>query len=392
MAIDIIMPKLGLTMSEGTIIKWHKSEGDYIEKGDVIFELETDKSINEETAKQSGYLLKTYYAEGDVAPILTRVAVMGEKDEIIEDQLPEEELFDFKEEKEEEKVIAAPPVQKNDNNGETRVIASPLARKIANQMGINISDVVATNNKRIVADDVRSFSDTQLSTPLEMQNLQAAPMSGMRKTIAKRMHGSLQENAQTTSKVVVDMTEATRWRNQFRGKNIPISYNDIIAYTVCKALMEYPAINSELVGESIITKPFVNLGIAVALEEGLIVPVLNNANSMKLTELSSAIKEKSDAAREGKLSSDEFNGGSFTISNLGMYGLDEFVAIINPPEAGILAVGAVREAPAVVDGSLCVRSLMTLTLSYDHRIVDGAPAAQFLMRVKELLEQPYLLL
>ena len=393
MAIDIIMPKLGLTMSEGTIIKWHKSEGDYVEKGDVILELESDKSINEEVAKHSGYLLKTYYDEGDVVPILTRIAVLGEKDEQIEEQIEgqieeqsrEAVAVQAKQDTQTSTAVPAAP-------GNARVIASPLARKTAKLLGVDLSAVVAASGKRIVAKDVYDFSDNHTVLPTAPRRAQKAPMSRMRKTIAARMHNSLQTNAQTTQRTIVDMTEAAKLRDQFKESGSIVSYNAIVAYITCKALMEYPVLNSELADDCIMEKTYVNLGIAVALDAGLIVPVLRDADRMSLTEISTAIREKSQAAREGKLSLDDCTGGSFTISNLGMYGLDEFVAIINPPEAGILAVGAVREAPVAVDGGLYVRQVMTLTLSYDHRIVDGAPAAQFLMRVKELLERPNLLL
>ncbi len=399
MAIDVIMPKLGLTMFEGKIIKWHKSEGDYVNEGDVILELESDKSVNEEVARQSGYLLKTFYEEGDVVPILTRIAVIGEKGE----EIPEEPKAEVK------TAVPAPvdapvPEVKPEANAQPatpapaaggRIIASPLARKVAKQLGMDLSKVVMpAGRRRITVKDVEDHAATldHRATSIVSREAQRVPMSGMRKTIAQRMHDSLQTNAQTSHRVTVDMNQVAEMRAQLKKSGRKVSYNDIIAYATCKALTEFPAINAELSGNEIIQKPFVNLGVAVALDSGLIVPVLRDADRKNLMELSAAIREKGEAARSGRLSPDDYQGGSFTLSNLGMYGLDDFVAIINPPEAGILAVGAVRETPAVVDGALCVRLQMTLTFSYDHRIVDGAPAAQFLMRIKELLEHPYLLL
>ena len=248
MAIDIIMPKLGLTMSEGMIVKWHKSEGDYIEKGDVVLEVESDKSVNEEVAKHSGYLLKRYFAEGEMAPILTRIAVIGEKGEQVPDDAPAAKA------PAEAAASAAPaapvaaetPAATPVASGSTRIIASPLARKIAKQLGVDLSVVVASNGRRIVAKDVQAAAGSPASfAPSAQRKAQVVPMSGMRKTIARRMHGSLQTNAQTTQRVVVDMTEAAKLRSQYKQTGRKVSYNDIVAYATCKALMEHPGVNAE---------------------------------------------------------------------------------------------------------------------------------------------------
>jgi pyruvate dehydrogenase E2 component (dihydrolipoamide acetyltransferase) len=220
------------------------------------------------------------------------------------------------------------------------------------------------------------------------------PLRGMRKIIAERMKQSQNENAQTSHRIAVRMDEAFKVRAAFDKK---ISYNDLIALATVRALRDFPQVNAELTSEGIWQKEFVNLGIAVALDEGLIVPVVKDADLLSITGLAAVIKELAEKARTGKLQSDEYSGGTFTLSNLGMFGLEEFVAIINPPEAGILAVGKIEDTPVAVqksDGTKAVEihPLMKLTLSYDHRVVDGAPAAQFLARIKEYLEQPYRML
>jgi pyruvate dehydrogenase E2 component (dihydrolipoamide acetyltransferase) len=216
----------------------------------------------------------------------------------------------------------------------------------------------------------------------------------MRKLIAERMKQSQNENAQTCHRVSVRMDEAVRLRTALEKA---VGYNDLIAMATIRALRDFPAVNAELTPEGIWQKDFVNLGVAVALDGGLIVPVVKDADLLSLKELAEAIRELADKARKGTLQSDEYSGGSFTLSNLGMFGLEEFVAIINPPEAGILAVGKIEDTPVAVtcaDGKKAVEihPVMKLTLSYDHRIVDGAPAAQFLSRIKEYLENPYKLL
>jgi pyruvate dehydrogenase E2 component (dihydrolipoamide acetyltransferase) len=214
-------------------------------------------------------------------------------------------------------------------------------------------------------------------------------MAGMRRVIAERMKQSQNANAQASHRIAVRMDEATRLRLSL---NKEVGFNDLIALAVTRSLLDFPAMNSELVSEGIWRKDFVNLGIAVAVDKGLIVPVIKDADLLSLRELSAAIKSMAEKARSGTLQSDEYTGGSFTISNLGMFGLEDFTAIINPPEAGILAVGKIEDTPVAVNGNVEIKPLMKLTLSYDHRIVDGAPAAQFLSAIKEYLENPYKLL
>lgn len=218
------------------------------------------------------------------------------------------------------------------------------------------------------------------------------PFKGMRKVIAERMLESLHTAAQVTHRMKVDMSEAVRIHEAFNKAGNKISYNDIIIYATCRALKEYPVLNSELKGEGIVLKSYVNIGIAVMVENGLIVPVKKDADLMTLEEISLTVRELAEKAREGKLKPEEYQGGSFTISNLGMFGLDSFTAIINPPESGILAIGKIEKAPVVEGDEIKIKPIMVMTLTYDHRVVDGALAAQFLARLKHYLENLYLLL
>jgi pyruvate dehydrogenase E2 component (dihydrolipoamide acetyltransferase) len=261
--------------------------------------------------------------------------------------------------------------------------ASPLARRIAEQSGLNLAEIrgAGVRGKIMRADVIRARESGGRRSLI--------PMRGMRKIIAERMRQSLSENAQAVHRISVRMDEALRVRLALEKA---VGFNDIIALSTVRALLDFPVINAELTSEGIWQKDSVNLGIAVAVDSGLIVPVVRNAELLSLRELSAAIKDLAERARNNTLGPDDYSGGSFTISNLGMFGLEEFVAIINPPEAGILAVGKIEDTPVAVNGSVEIHPVMKLTLSYDHRIIDGAPAAQFLARIKEYLENPYKLL
>jgi pyruvate dehydrogenase E2 component (dihydrolipoamide acetyltransferase) len=274
------------------------------------------------------------------------------------------------------------------------VKATPLAAKIAALSQTDLAGVPGTGIRgKITRDDVERVRAARRSGSAERK---LVPLRGMRKIIAERMKQSQNENAQTCHRVAVRMDEAVRVRTALEKT---VSYNDLIAMALVRALRDFPAVNAELTPEGIWQKDFVNLGVAVAVDDGLIVPVIKDADLLSLGELAAAIKELSGKARSGGLQPDEYSGGSFTLSNLGMFGLEEFVAIINPPEAGILAVGKIEDTPVVVpahsgggEKTVEIHPVVKLTLSYDHRVVDGAPAAQFLVRIKEYLENPYKLL
>jgi pyruvate dehydrogenase E2 component (dihydrolipoamide acetyltransferase) len=431
MAERIIMPKQGLQMTEGTILEWLVSEGSAVVEGQPLFRMETDKLTITIDAPVSGTLLKILKDEGETVPITETIAIVGEPGEDVSAMLSEEEapvpIPDIS-------VAPGRPVKAlaedvDGGLGQRRFItprarmrakelrvdfaslvgsapdrtiierdilqasalprATPLARKVAEMTGISLDEVTGTGARgKIIRQDVVNASVGKVVPEVEEARV-IIPMRGMRKVIAERMKDSLNTAAQASHRISVRMDRVMEIR---KALNKAIGYNDIIAFATIRALLDYPEMNAELTQEGIWQKNFVNLGVAVALEDGLIVPVVRSAEKMKLGTLSEEIATLVKKAQKGQLLPEEYIGGTFTLSNLGMFGLDEFEAIINPPEAGILAVGRIMDTPVANNGCVDVLPIMKLTLSYDHRLVDGAPAARFLVRVKEYLESPYKLL
>lgn len=432
MAERIIMPKQGLQMTEGTILEWLVSEGGSVTEGQPLFRMETDKLTITIDAPVSGTLLKIVKDEGETVPITETIAIVGEPGEDVAALLTDEEPAADKpgplvQQTHEAKVQ---PDSLPDVSGQRRFItprarmraeelrfdfrtlkgsapdgtiierdilqaaasaprATPLARKTAELSGISLGEVTGTGARgKIVRQDV-ARATAEGSRPVEETDRVLIPMRGIRKVIAERMKASLDTTAQASHRISVRMDQAKRVRETWDST---IGYNDLIAFATVRALQDYPQMNAELTEGGIWRKSFVNLGIAVALEDGLIVPVVHGAETMTLGTLAKQVAALAKKAREGRLLAEEYDGGTFTLSNLGMFGLDEFEAIINPPEAGILAVGRIADTPVVSEGCVEILPVMKLTLSYDHRLVDGAPAALFLSRVKEYLENPYKLL
>jgi len=442
MASKIIMPKQGLQMTEGTIIKWLAKEGDKVVKDEPLFEMETDKLTITIDAMEGGTLLKIVRGEGETVPITETIAIVGEPGEDISALLDiapaaapvateapatvaaastpvapaaapvtaaptDGRVFISPRAKmvAEEKGIDYKAINGTGTDGmivERDVLAyaasapaiTPLAKKVAEIGGVDTAAVAGTGAAgKIVKEDILKAIEAKKAGAAGGRKGTVVPFKGMRKVIADRMLESQRTNAQTSHRISVDMSEATRLREAYKKADKKVSFNDIVSLAVCRALLDFPAMNSEITAEGILQKDFVNLGIAVAVDNGLIVPVIKDADLMSLEQISLMTKELADKAKNGKLQPSEYKGGSFTISNLGMFGLDSFVAIINPPEAGILAVGRIaKQAVVTSEDEIVIRPMMELTLSYDHRIVDGAPAAQFLAWVKQYLEQPYLML
>jgi pyruvate dehydrogenase E2 component (dihydrolipoamide acetyltransferase) len=446
MAEKIIMPKQGLQMTEGTIIEWHVSEGGEVVEGKPLFSMETDKLTITIDAMTSGTLLKIVAGPGVTVPITGLIAVVGKPGEDISSLLAETgaqpsvegastapapkpaqagvtartdsqaaspstgRLFISPRAKTKAKELGVDwegirgsgtdgMIIERDIvaavSGGTAVKATPLAAKTAALAGVDLADVTGTGSHgKITRADVQAAGSRIRAAARSSGERKIVPMRGMRKIIAERMKKSQNENAQTCHRVSVRMDEAVRVREALEKA---VGYNDLIALAAARALKDFPAVNAELTAEGIWQKDFVNLGVAVAVDDGLIVPVVKDADLLSLRELAAAIKDLANKARSGALQPDDYSGGTFTLSNLGMFGLEEFVAIINPPEAGILAVGKIEDTPvaaAAKDGTKIVEihPVMKLTLSYDHRVVDGAPAAQFLSRIKDYLENPYRLL
>ncbi|MCD8249350.1 MAG: 2-oxo acid dehydrogenase subunit E2 [Lachnospiraceae bacterium] len=434
MAEKIIMPKQGLQMTEGLITSWLVAEGEKVEIDQPLFEMETDKLTITIDSTASGTLLKIVHPEGDTVPITETIAYVGQPGESIPDEdssAPAEEAPAAKDDG--NVPVAAAPSEAREASADGRVFssprarmhaeeksvdyrqlkgsgplgmvierdvlaaaespkASPLARKLAEQKDVDLKDVTGSGaHGKIMAADVRSAVSAPVAETPAAED-QQIPISNMRRVIAKRMLDSLQTLAQANMRVTVDMTEAVHIRTQLKAAGQKISYNDLVLRCVARALKEFPMVNATMDDKYITLRSAVNLGMAVATENGLLVPVIHNADRMTLQELSAASKDLAERTKTNKLSPDEMSGGTFTVSNLGMFDIESFTAIINKPEAGILAVGKMEDRPAAVDGELVIRPQMQISLTYDHRILDGAPAAQFLRRIKQLLEQPGLLL
>jgi len=399
MVVEVIMPKLGQTMEEGKIIKWLKKEGERVEKGEPLIEIETDKTILEVEARGSGVLRKILAREDDVVPVTKTIGYIAEEGEV----MPEEAAPTPAAPTPTETAAETPSMEKPQVKT-VRIKASPLAKKIAEEKGIDLSLVTGTGpGRRITKDDVLSHlaskaavtAPTLATTPAK--ELEAIPMSGMRKAIAKKMVYSKTNIPHFYVSTEVDMTEAAKMRQNLipdieAKTGVRLSFTHILIRSVAMALKEFPQINAIYDNENIKLVKDINVGIAVGLEEGLIVPVLKRADKMDLIEVSREASRLVAKAKEKRLREDEFVGGTFTISNMGAFDVDSFIAIINPPETAILAVGRTKEKPAVVEGTIQVRKMMTITLSADHRMVDGVLAARFLQRIKAILEAPYNLL
>ena len=364
MAKLVVMPKLGLTMTEGLVSRWLKAEGDAVKEGEPLFEVETDKLTNTIEATASGTLLKILAKEGDTLPCLAGVAVIGEPNEDISELVPG--AAPKAEAPAPAAAPAAPAAPAKAPGG--RVVASPAAKKLAKELGLDIALVPGTGpGGRITEEDVKKF---KAAPPPPPEPPKPAPEPGPK----------------------ADVTELARLRARLKADDIKVSYTDILVKLVAVALREFPLLNCSVDGDNIIYKNYVNMGVAVALDNGLVVPNVRDADKKGLREISAEVKELANLARTGGLPMDRLSGGTFTITNLGMYGIESFSPIINQPEVAILGVNTIVEKPVVIDGEICVRPILNLSLTADHRVVDGSVAAQFLQRVKKLIECPALVL
>ena len=418
MASEVKLPRLGQGMEAGTIVKWLKSEGERVEKGEPLYELDTDKVTQEVEAEASGVLLRIAVAEGEV-PVGETIAFIGEEGEEAPasgsngasaaqkvDDDPQEEgspgparEADREEGRTESgaaQQIAEARQQPAQDGG--RVKASPLARRIARERGIDLSSLTGTGPEgRIVAEDVERAevgaapaAPGPAETPGEVERRE---LSNTRKTIARRLTEAWQIpvfQLQTS----VDMTRVNalvaRLREQDDGPKATVT--DLLTKVCAAALLRHREVNAQYTDNAIVLFPTANVGIAVAAPQGLVVPVIHGAERLRLTEIAAARADIVSRAREGKLQRSDLENGTFTISNLGMYRVERFTAVLNPPQAAIVAVGATEERAVALDGEVVVRPTMTITATFDHRAVDGAPAADFLQTVKEYLEEPALLL
>jgi pyruvate dehydrogenase E2 component (dihydrolipoamide acetyltransferase) len=423
MAEIIRMPRLSDTMTEGVIVVWRKKVGDAIEIGDILADVETDKATMEIEAYNDGVLLHVGVEEGQTVAIDTLIAVLGEKDDDIKAILEKadnaantdvtEELTTVSEEVKEEVVAEtiAPAAVITDHSNTVRLKASPLAKKMAADSGIDISHVQGSGDEgRIVKRDVEAAIKNGVSAPAISSNSPTpanitlpsvvgeekytdVPVSQMRKTIAKRLSESKFTAPHFYLKVTVDMDKAMEARKQMNEvAQVKLSFNDLVVKAAAVALKQHPTINSAWMGDKIRTNEHVNIGVAVAVPDGLLVPVIRYADTKSLSHISVETKEFAVKAKNKELQPKDWEGSTFTISNLGMFGIDEFTAIINTPDACILAVGGINQVPVVKNGDIVPGNTMKLTLSCDHRLVDGASGAAFLNTLKGLLEEPVRLL
>ncbi len=380
MATEIIMPKLGQTVEEAKIERWLKKEGDAVKRGEVILEITTDKATLEVESFGSGILKKILYEDGQTVPVTTVIGYLAGKDEEIPDELiaGKGRPSEVKPEPVISKTAAVEKTQEPVSAG-GRLAASPLAKKVAKEKGIDLSKVRGTGpGGRITKEDVLSAASCAPAGSGEGVGL--IELNSMRKAIAEQMSRSKREIPHYYLTMETDMSEVLE-----KKKSGNASITDYLIAAVAKCLAEFPRMNAHWEDGKIRQFSEVNLGIAVAVPDGLIVPVLRDADKKTVEEISVENKRLAARAKEKKLSPDEFSGGTFTISNLGMYKIDSFLPIINPPEVGILGVGAIKQMPVIIDGNISIRPVMKLCLSADHRAVDGAVAAGFLNRLVEIL-------
>ncbi|MCH8295912.1 2-oxo acid dehydrogenase subunit E2 [Candidatus Poribacteria bacterium] len=452
MAVELTMPQMDQTMTTGTIGKWLVTEGDTVKEGDPVLEIETDKVVHEMESPADGIIAQILAEDGSTVPVNAVLAIITAPGEKVErrDSAP------IPTEKKVEKPppalmpdkpistpltpIKASPVARHLAEAQNidlaqvkgsgpggriveadvqiyierhvpepvesgRLKASPLARRLAKEHGLELKTLAGSGpDGRIVRDDVlRAVEAAKIIPPEpvpeispEIAPTQVIPMTGMRQIIADRMTLSSQAAASVTLNTEVDVTEFVELRNllnqKLSAKAVKLSYTDLLVKVVANALRQYPRLNSTLKEDGIHLMEEINIGIAVALEDGLVVPVITNADKKGLSTISNEIQTFAENARNNQLSPADLRGGTFTITNLGMFGIDTFTPIINPPECAILGVGRIVKKPIVHEGEIKIRSMMGLSLSFDHRIVDGTPAAQFLQTVTEYIGEPYLLL
>ena len=426
MATEIKLPRLGQGMESGTIVKWLKSEGDRVEKGEPLYELDTDKVTQEVEADASGVLLKIAVSEGEV-PVGRTIAVIGEQGEAAAVASPEAEAVraaDAEARDSAEKPTRGPAREAERQRGRAassegpteirrpaaeridgRIKASPLARRIARERGIDLATVAGTGPEgRVVAEDVERAAAGAVPAPAAAPPSEPLPAAGegvhveqlssMRRTIARRLTEAWQAPVFQLG-LSVDMERAQSVRARLvelaAGGTKP-TLSDLLTKVCAAALMRHRPVNALYRGDTIELHPTANVGIAVAVPNGLVVPVIRSAERLSVQEIANGRAELVERARTGKLRQGDLNDGTFTISNLGMYGIERFVAVLNPPQSAILAVGAVEDKVVAVDGQPSVRPRMELTLTCDHRAIDGATGAQFLTTVKSFLEEPGLAL
>jgi pyruvate dehydrogenase E2 component (dihydrolipoamide acetyltransferase) len=409
MATEVKLPRLGQGMEAGTIVKWLKSEGEPVKKGEPLYELDTDKVTQEVEAEADGVLLKIAVASGETA-VGTTIAVIGKEGEEVAVEAPKDDAPQSAEkpaeapkrepEREEGRRASAtgvPEAEATSSQSNGRIKASPLARRIARERDIDLAQVSGTGpDGRIVAEDVEraaAGAARPVAAPVPPGEVETIPLTSIRRTIARRLTAAWEAPVfQLTVSADMARTNGLVSRARELNPDVRITVTDVLAKVCAMALIRHRSVNAQYTEDALQIFPTANVGIAVAAPQGLVVPVVRSAERLSLAELAQARADVVGRARDNKLQQDDLEGGTFTISNLGMFGVEQFVAVINPPQAAILAVGATEDRPVARDGEVVVRPMMTMTLTVDHRAVDGAEAADFLRTVKTYLEDPALAL
>jgi len=418
MAEIVRMPKLSDTMEEGVVAEWHKKVGDEVESGELLAEIETDKATMEFESFQDGVLLYIGVEKSKAAPVDSILCILGEKGEDYSALLAEDEKASANKSEEKKEVPAAAPVATKEpapspkpvtvskpapavvsvqpaSNG--RLKASPLAKKLASEKGINIAMVRGSGEHgRIIKRDIENYNGGGMSAPafVGTESFSEEPVSQMRKVIASRLSESKFTAPHFYLTIEMNMDATIEGRKVINKQIAPakISFNDLVIKAVAKSLRKHPKVNSSWLGDRIRYNDHINIGVAVAVDEGLLVPVVRFADGKTLTQIGTEVREFAGRAKTKKLQPEDWEGNTFTISNLGMFGIDEFTAIVNPPDACIMAVGTIVEKPVVKNGQIVVGNTMKVTLSCDHRAVDGAVGSAFLKTFRDYMENPLLLL
>jgi len=401
------MPKLSDTMVEGTIARWKKKKGDAIEMGDILAEVETDKATMEMEAFDEGILTEILVGDGQTAKVGQKIAMILAEGESGE-EAPAAEAKSNLTTKDEPAAKTAPKVAHAPAAPGTRVKASPLARKVAAERGVSLEGLAGSGpGGRVVVADVPekgSSAPAMGSVAPAIRPTEAGagdkrvPLTGMRKTIAERLVASKQQNPHFYLSIEVDAGPLMRIRKELNSANeaggLPkLTVNDFILLAVGRAAAAHPNVNASWAGDAVIQYGSVNISVAIAVEDGLVTPVIRNAHKLSLKEISAAVKDLAARARDKKLKPEEYQGGTLTVSNLGSYGIEQFFAIINPPQAAIIAIGAIVKKPVVnAKNEIVVGERMTISLSGDHRVVDGAVGAEYLSSLRRLVENPALML
>ncbi len=401
MAEVIRMPKMSDTMTEGVIVAWNKKVGDAVKSGDILAEVETDKATMELENYVKGTLLHIGIEKGQSVPVDAIIAIVGQPGEDISALLSAAPAAPAAAAKPVEESAPAAPVATTTTAAthDDRLKASPLARKIAEEKGIDISALNGSGeNGRIVKRDLENVSASTTTkvaafAPSLGESFEDLPLSQMRKTIARRLAESKFSAPHFYLTMEIDMDRAVEARARINtSSGVKISMNDMVIKAVAAALRKNPKVNSSWLGDKIRLNHHIHIGVAMAVDEGLIVPVVKFADQKSMSQISAEVKVYAEKAKTKKLTPDEFTGNTFTISNLGMFGIEEFTAIINPPDSCILAVGTVKEVPVVKNGQVTIGNIMKVTLSCDHRSVDGAVGSSFLQSLKGFLEDPITIL